>query len=116
MLFLYSRTAGFADDCGHTKYSQFPFNIYKVSVPLCHLSCVQSKISLCTQLKRQRDGNLVNVEWELTVHVLHQTTYQVFMAKHNLYIEFTLRSDIILCNARNNGLKSDRHLWSRSSC
>ena len=32
------------------------------------LSCVQSEISLCTQLKKWRDGNLVNVEWELTVN------------------------------------------------
>ena len=35
--------------------------------PSVSLSCVQSEILLCTQLKRQRDGNLVNVEWELTV-------------------------------------------------
>ena len=33
---------------------------------ICFLAC-KSKISLWAQFKTRRDGNLVNVEWELTV-------------------------------------------------
>ena len=33
---------------------------------ICFLAC-KSKISLWGQFKTQRDGNLVKVEWELTV-------------------------------------------------
>ena len=50
-------------------YSQFPIPIQRSQgfrSSICFLAC-KSKISLWAQFKTLRDGNLVNVEWELTV-------------------------------------------------
>ena len=59
--------------CAHS----LPLSLDVQSIPIQRLQgfrpsvgffACKSKISLCTQLKTRRDRNLVNVEWELTVH------------------------------------------------